>query len=128
MRGTRTGDKQLFGTDLTEAISAAMIDLYADFYEHSRTTATTHINGKVVVCVLENILTTHENEQIDVGNSGEVIDKRVAFQDRTEDEFTAAVERLTGRSVTAFLSANQTVPGVACELFFLSSEPFQGTD
>ena len=48
-----------------------------------------------------------------------VIDGRVAFQTDTQDEFTAAVERLTYRTVTAFLSANQTTPGVACELFFL---------
>lgn len=105
-----------------------MVDLYADFYEHSRTTATTHINGKVVVCVLDNILTTGESEQIKEGSSGEVIDGRVAFQTRTEDEFTEAIERLTGRSVTAFLSANQTVPGVACELFILEEAPLlEGT-
>jgi hypothetical protein len=29
------------------------------------------------------------------------------------------VERLTQRRVVAFLSANQTHPGVACELFFI---------
>jgi hypothetical protein len=45
------------------------------------------------------------------------------FQKRTEDEFTAAIEKLTHRSVTAFLSANQTAPGVACELFFLEASP-----
>ena len=30
---------------------------------------------------------------------------------------------VTHRSVTAFLSANQTAPGVACELFFLEASP-----
>ena len=40
-----------------------------------------------------------------------------------QDEFTAEIERLTGRRVTAFLSANQTSPGVACELFFLELPP-----
>ena len=57
------------------------------------------------------------------GRSSEVIDGRLAFQEETEDEFTAAIERLTHRSVTAFLSANQTAPGVACELFFLEAPP-----
>ena len=33
------------------------------------------------------------------------------------------IERLTGRRVTAFMSANQTAPGVACELFFLEAPP-----
>jgi uncharacterized protein YbcI len=100
-----------------------MVDLYAEFYGHERTTATTYINDNVVVCVLEDILTTSEVAQISDGASDAVIDGRVAFQKQTEDEFTAAIERLTGRSVTAFLSANQTTPGVACELFFLEAPP-----
>lgn len=62
-----------------------------------------------------------EVDQITLGERSAVIDGRVAFQKGAEDDFTAAIERLTGRRVTAFLSANQTAPGVACELFFLES-------
>ena len=110
---------------LTDAISAAMTELYADFYDHRRTTATTYINDRIVVCVLENILTEHEDELVAAGARSEVIDGRVAFQTQTEDEFTAVIERLTHRKVVAFLSANQTAPGVACELFFLNAAPLQ---
>jgi uncharacterized protein YbcI len=109
--------------ELTIAISAAMVELYAAFYDHDRTTATTYINDKIVVCVLENILTTSEDILVADGARGEVIDGRVAFQTATEDEFTAAIERLTHRRVVAFLSANQTIPGIACELFFLDASP-----
>lgn len=104
---------------LTEAISASMVHLYNASYGHTRTRATTYINENVVVCVLENILSTNESQQIDRGESARVLDGRVAFQEGTEDEFTAEIERLTHRNVTAFLSANQTSPGVACELCFL---------
>jgi uncharacterized protein YbcI len=100
-----------------------MVQLYATFYQHDRTTATTYINDNIVVCVLEHILTAGEDTLIADGGSGEVIDGRVAFQTDTEDEFTAEIERLTHRHVTAFLSANQTAPGVACELFFLDAAP-----
>lgn len=103
-----------------------MVELYAAFYDHDRTTATTYINGKVVLCVLEDILTTGEDALIAAGARGEVIDGRVAFQTATEDEFTAATERLTKRKVVAFMSANQTTPGVACELFVLDSPPSAG--
>lgn len=106
--------------DLKQAISAAIVDLYARFYGHDRTTATTYINDNVVLCILEGILTEGEDALIGSGNASAVIDGRVAFQTDTEDEFTAAVERLTQRRVVAFLSANQTTPGVACELFFLA--------
>ncbi|MDQ3644621.1 MAG: DUF2294 domain-containing protein [Actinomycetota bacterium] len=108
---------------LTLAISAAIVALYTTVYGHDRTTATTYINDNIVVCVLENILTDDEDSLISDGSGGEVIDGRVAFQTDTEDEFTAVVERLTHRRVVAFLSANQTTPGVACELFFLDAAP-----
>lgn len=111
------------GPTLTDRISAAMVELYAAFYAHDRTTAVTYINDKIVVCVLENILTENEDVLVATGSRGQVIDGRVAFQTQTEDEFTAAIEHLTHRRVVAFLSANQTTPGVACELFFLNAAP-----
>ena len=116
----------LTGAALTDAISAAMVDLYAEFYDHDRTTATTYINDNVVVCILEDILSTGESDQISEGAGDAVIDGRVAFQKGLQDEFTDAIERLTERPVTAFLSANQTHPGVACELFFLKAPPPTG--
>jgi uncharacterized protein YbcI len=112
---------------LTEAISEAVLDLYSTVYGHQRTTATTYINDKVVVCVLENMLTTDEQVLVADGGKAEVIDGRVAFQTDTEDEFTAAIEGLTHRKVIAFLSANQTTPGMACELFFLDAAPLATT-
>ena len=82
-----------------------------------------YINDNVVLCVLEDILSTEESALVASGYSDEVIDGRVTFQEGMEDEFTAEIERLTDRRVTAFLSANQTTPGVACELFFLEAPP-----
>ena len=110
-------------TELTRSISAAVVALYTLHYGHDRTTATTYINDNVVVCILEDILTTSEDALIADGGADEVIDGRVAFQTDTEDEFTAAIERLTHRAVVAFMSANQTTPGIACELFFLDAAP-----
>lgn len=122
MTGSQDG---LEGEALTEAISASIVDLYARCYGHDRTTGSTYINDNVVLCVLEDILSTEESALIEAGRGDEVIDGRVAFQEGMKDEFTAEIERLTGRSVVAFLSANQTPPGVACELFFL--EPSRPT-
>jgi uncharacterized protein YbcI len=96
-----------------------MVTLYGEVYGHDRTTASTYINDNVVVCIMEDILTSSEKELIATGSGSEVIDGRVAFQAAREDEFSAAVERLTSRRVVAFMSANQTSPGIACEMFFL---------
>jgi uncharacterized protein YbcI len=108
------------GEGLTEAISAAMVTLYGEVYGHDRTTASTYINDNVVVCILEGILTSSEQALLAAGGEREVIDGRVAFQADREDAFSAAVERLTLRRVVAFMSANQTSPGIACEVFFLA--------
>ena len=123
---TASNGVPLAGSALTDAISAAVATLYAEFYDHERTTATTYINDNVVVCVLENILTSSESSQVADGAGKDVIDGRIAFQEGAEDEFTKAIECLTGRRVTAFLSANQTSPGIACELFFLEAPPVTG--
>jgi uncharacterized protein YbcI len=112
---------------LTIAISQAIAELYATHYGHRRASATTYINDNVVLCVLENILTTGEDLQIAGGAADDVIDERIAFQIDTQDEFTLAIERLTHRHVTAFLSANQTEPGIASELFFLDAAPLAST-
>jgi uncharacterized protein YbcI len=97
-----------------------MVTLYAEVYGHDRTTASTYINDNVVVCILEDILTSSEQDLVADGGASEVIDGRVAFQAAREDDFSAAVERLTLRRVVAFMSANQTSPGIACEMFFLA--------
>lgn len=120
---TASNGEALAGSALTDAISAAVVGLYAEFYDHERTTATTYINDNVVVCVLEDILSSSESSQVAEGAGKDVIDGRVAFQEGAQDEFTKAIEHLTGRRVTAFLSANQTKPGIACELFFLEAPP-----
>jgi uncharacterized protein YbcI len=120
---TASNGAPLVGSALTDAISAAVVALYAEFYDHERTTATTYINDNVVVCVLEDILSSSESSQVAEGAGKDVIDGRIAFQEGAQDEFTKGIERLTGRRVTAFLSANQTNPGVACELFFLEAPP-----
>lgn len=117
------GSRPLDQRELNLAISAAMVDLYAGVYGRGETRARTFIQDNVVVCLLEDILTADELRLVADGGRREVMDARVLFQEETEDEFSAAVERLTGQRVVAFLSANQTSPAVACELFFLEPEP-----
>jgi len=108
---------------LNLAISEPMASLYGRVYGHDRTTATTYINDNVVVCILEDILSTAEGSEVAAGDGVGVIDRRVAFQADMQDEFTAEIERLTDRHVVAFLSGNQSSPGIACELFFLETPP-----
>jgi len=56
------------------------------------------------------------------GNDDAVLRLRRAFQDAMSDDLIAAVERLTQRSVHAFMSANHTEPDAAAEIFILDGE------
>jgi uncharacterized protein YbcI len=113
----------LQGEKLTRAISAAVVALYGEIYGRGRTTAHTYLNDNVVVCILEDMLTSAEQQRVANGAGQEVIEARVAFQTDREDAFTAAVEKLTRRPVVGFMSANQTSPEIACEMFFLAPHP-----
>jgi hypothetical protein len=48
---------------------------------------------------------------------------RQLYQDAMRGEFTEAVERLTGRSVVAFISGNHVDPDIAVEMFILDGPP-----
>lgn len=108
---------------MSDRISRAIEQLYATNYGHERGAAETYINGKTVLCMVEGSRSVSEADEIARGQASEVIDRRVAFQVNQEDAFTEAVERITGCTVVAFLSANQENLTFAAELFVLDREP-----
>ncbi|MFY9487249.1 MAG: Na-translocating system protein MpsC family protein [Solirubrobacterales bacterium] len=108
---------------LEEQISASILALYEDHYGHARATANTYINGKTVLCMIEDSVSKEEGREFDRGEERDVIDRRVTFQLEEQDAFTAEVERITECEVVAFLSANQDNLDFAAELFVLDRPP-----
>lgn len=108
------------GETFLEAISSEMMLLYGTHYGRRPTRVRTFLNDNVLTCVLqEDILMPAEVDAVRRGADDFVLTERIAFQRQHQTEFIAMVERLTGRRVGTFLSANQTRPGVAAELFIL---------
>ena len=60
------------------------------------------------------------------GKAVEVLQLRRAFQDTMSQELVAVVERLTERTVQAFMSANHIDPDAAAEIFLLDGEVQDG--
>lgn len=113
-------EPKLTGETLLEAISSGLLQLYGDHYGRVPTKVKTYLNDNVLVCVLqEDVFIPTEVDAVRRGADEHVLTGRVAFQREHQTEFIAMVERLTGRRVATFLSANQTRPGVAAELFIL---------
>ena len=108
--------------ELAAAISAAIVELDASLHGHHRTMATTYIEDKIVLCVLESTQTKKLDAPAAGGLARKVSDARVALQAGIRSESTRAVERLTGRRVKAF-KCSQAAPSVAWELFLLDSAP-----
>jgi uncharacterized protein YbcI len=67
-------------------------------------------------------LTKGERRLVTQGRDIRVLDYRAEFQAAMREEAIAKIEELTGRRVTAFMSANHIDPDLAAELFVLEPE------
>jgi uncharacterized protein YbcI len=72
-----------------------------------------------IVCFLENTLTPVERTLGTLDEHQRLRDIRMLFQYAAEQEFRGAIEQITGRKVTAFVSGIDTRVDVASELFTL---------
>jgi uncharacterized protein YbcI len=110
--GTPTGS-------LSAAISNAVVGLLHDYTGRGPTHARTTIGPDTIVVTLRDCLTKAERTLAQHGQALEVLAMRRAFQNTMREELIAAVERLTGRTVEAFLSDNLHEPDVAVEVFLM---------
>jgi uncharacterized protein YbcI len=111
------------GGQLGAAISNAVVRLMAEYTGRGPTKARTSIRDNVVLVVLQDTLTKGERALVRKGREEKVIDLRGEFQAAMRDEVETAIEELTGRRVTAFMSANHIDPDLAAELFVLEGGP-----
>ena len=105
---------------LSSAISNAVVGLLRDYTGRGPTHARTTIGPDTIVVTLRNSLTKAERTLASHGQEVEVLAMRRAFQNTMRAELIAAVERLTSRTVEAFLSDNLYEPDVAVEIFLLA--------
>jgi len=111
------------GGPLHAAISQAVVRLLAENTGRGPTKARTTIDRDLIVVVLQNSLTPGERYLADASRGEQVLDMRRAYQDAMRSDYIAAIEQLTDRTVTAFMSANHIDPDLAAEVFILQPEP-----
>jgi len=116
----------LSGTPLTAAVSDAVSRVLRQTTGRGPTRASTSLRDNVLVVVLEDGLTTAEHTLIGDGKGDEVLDIRESFQETLGPALIGVVERLSGRRVIAFMSANHLDPDIAMETFVL--EPMRIRD
>jgi uncharacterized protein YbcI len=117
-----SGPERPQGAALNAAISGAIVHLLAESTGRGPTKARTTIDRDLIVVVLQNTLTPGERYLADHGRADQVLDMRAAYQEAMRSACITAIEQLTERTVSAFMSANHIQPDIAAEIFVLDPE------
>jgi uncharacterized protein YbcI len=117
------GERRLEGDGpLRSQISAEIVGLYKHHHGKGPVRCRTYLEPNLVIVVLGEGYTAAEQTLFEAGKWYEVRRARQDWQDTMQVRFVEAIERLTGRTVSAFLSANHQDPDLAVEMFVLEGE------
>jgi uncharacterized protein YbcI len=112
----------LHGDQLLTAVTEAMVALHKRYYHRKPVTAKTQMLGDdLLACVLGGVYTDVEQTMIELERAPSVRDTRNAFQNAMQQKFIDEVERLSGRTVSAFISDSHVGPDIEIELFMLTA-------
>ena len=107
---------------LAASISTAVVHAFAEHTGRGPTRARTTIDGDLIVVILKDGQTKAERALVRAGRGDAVLQLRRVFQEAMRDDLVRIVERLTQRTVQAFMSANHNEPDAAAEIFILGGE------
>jgi uncharacterized protein YbcI len=118
--------RQVDGAFLQD-VSNAMVALHKEQFGRGPTKAQSHMAGPdALLCVLDDALLPAERAMVDMGEHQRVREARTFFQVATADQFVAAVERITGRTVRAFASATDPDSNTVMETFVFEGDGARG--
>ena len=116
----------LSGGQLLATISTTIVAIMREHYGRGPMRAKTYLMDDIIVCVLRGSgFTPLEQTIMDDNGADRVVAMRHEFQRLVADRYTEAIERLTGRTVLAFLSQAHVDPDVTMEMFIVDG-PLEG--
>jgi uncharacterized protein YbcI len=111
--------RQLRGGELNAAITSALVGIHTEYLGRGPASASTFHHGNVLVTLMHGVLTNAEKSIAKTDRAPVVKNIRQLLHQTLEADSRAAVERLTGRNVVAFISGNHLDPDIAAELFIV---------
>ena len=117
MRGTAS-----HGGPLRQELSNAIVALFKEHYGRGPADCRTYLEPELVVVVMTGGFHAAEQTLFEAGKWHEVRQARMSWQDSMQARFVETIERLSGRQVKAFMSANHQSPDITVELFVLERE------
>jgi uncharacterized protein YbcI len=102
------------------AVTNGIVQLFREYYGRGPDKAKSYLlDDHIVVCVLENTMTTVEQTLFKHGNSDMVRQVRLTFQGAMAPEFKGVVEAAMGRRVASYHSQLTMDPDMGFEFFVL---------
>jgi uncharacterized protein YbcI len=106
--------------DKLAAVTNGIVQLFREYYGRGPTKAKSYLlDERIVVCVLEDTMTTVEQTLANCGEHGMVRQVRLRFQEAMALEFKTVVEKAMGRRVAAYHSQLTMQPDMGFEFFVL---------
>jgi uncharacterized protein YbcI len=105
-------------------ITRALVTIYKERLGRGPRHARSHYAGPdAIVCILEGTLTPVEKTLAAIGEHQQLENVRQLFQNAAEASLRAAVEAITGRETTGFMSGNDARNDLASEIFVFAPRP-----
>lgn len=124
MQSNEPGSREL---GILSAISNEMVRIYKEHFGRGPTkTRTLWAGPDIILVTLEQTFTAAERKLRELGEDGRVRELRLLFQYSEVAAFCEPVERLTGRTVRAFVSGFDTEADLASEMFVLHPAGYDG--
>jgi uncharacterized protein YbcI len=115
----RTGEIEQ--SNLSRDLAKAMVALYKEYVGRGPTRARAHVDDDMIAVILEDTMTKAERTLADEEEEELVRGVRRVLQGKFREDACEIVERLSGRTVKAFLSDHAIEPDIAAEVFVLES-------
>jgi uncharacterized protein YbcI len=111
--GSRAGEQ-------LAAVTNGIVKLFSDYYGRGPTKAKSYLlDDRIVVCVLEETMTTVERTLADNGHGDKVREVRLKFQETMAAEFMGVVSQAMERKVLTYHSQLTLDPDLGFEFFVL---------
>jgi uncharacterized protein YbcI len=102
------------------AVTNGIVRLFSEYYGRGPTKAKSYLlDDRILVCVLEETMTTVERTLVENGHGGKVRDVRLTFQEAMAEEFMRTVSEALGRPVLSYHSQLTLEPDLGFEFFVL---------
>jgi uncharacterized protein YbcI len=125
MRGKQSDQTAvpLSGGELNAAITRELVRIHTAAIGRGPRKSYSFHSGDTLVTVMLGVLTRAEQTLVSYGEGEAVLAMRRLSQRAMAEEMKAAVARLTGREVLAFMSDNHLDPDTAVQVFVLEPVP-----